>query len=113
MLKRIADVFGVTVDYLIGQETAAPDSHPDWQKLWNCLDDDQQQEVIQFIEFKAYQGAASKHPEAPYNNTMTVAALGGGVAQRPLSAERRQAIAEQTRKMDRKQTKKRSASKRK
>ena len=60
-LVRLAGLFGVSVDYLLGiddstevqaQETApAPDARAEAKRLLECLSDDQYQAALQYLQF--------------------------------------------------------------
>lgn len=56
-LQKIADYFGVTVDYLLGnepKEKKPTEAHkPDYMRLFESLPEKDQKEVIALMEFKA------------------------------------------------------------
>ena len=83
MLSRIADFYGVTIDYLLGrdqkeQPAAKEKSLPDIMYRYDELSEDQQREVIAFMEFKLAQ--QTKNPDDYIGK---IAAFGSGPADKP------------------------------
>lgn len=93
MLSRIADFYGVTIDYLLGRNdkekpTEMEKSLPDIMYRYNELSNDQQREVIAFMEFKLAQ--QTKKPDIIIGQ---IAAFGSGPTDIPVNKEASQKLA--------------------
>ena len=93
MLSRIADFYGVTIDYLLGRDqkekpAKMEKSLPDILYRYDELSEDQQREVLAFMEFKLAQ--QTKNPDIIIGQ---IAAYGSGPMDVPVNKEASQKLA--------------------
>ncbi len=93
ILLKLANLFNCSVDYLLGRNdkekpTEMEKSLPDIMYRYNELSDDQQREVIAFMEFKLAQ--QTKKPDIIIGQ---IAAFGSGPTDVPVNKEASQKLA--------------------